>query len=102
MVRALRHAEGGFRPPNNAPWRVGNYRIRLYIGFMPVNSYSALDREIVTLAAVWDLIGSMVHYGHFLKEHRIENATLMFTTREASKLFLIILADFLSLPRDGT
>jgi hypothetical protein len=69
---------------------------------MPVNSYSALDREIVTLAAVWDLIGSMVHYGHFLKEHRIENATLMFTTREASKLFLIILADFLSLPRDGT
>ncbi len=27
---------------------------------------------------------------------------LMFTTREASKLFLIVLADFLSLPRDGT
>ncbi len=65
-------------------------------------SYSALDREIITLAAVWDLIGSMVHYGHFMKEHKIENATLMFRTREASKLFLIILADFLSLPRDGT
>lgn len=36
-----------------------------------------------------------------MKGHRIENATLMFQTREASKLFLIILADFLSLPRDG-
>jgi hypothetical protein len=66
------------------------------------SSYSALDREIITLAAVWDLIGSMVHYGHFMKEHQIENATLVFRTREASKLFLIILADFLSLPRDGT
>jgi hypothetical protein len=65
-------------------------------------SYSALDREVITLAAVWDLIGSTVHYGHFMKEHRIEGATLMFQTREASKLFLIILADFLSLPRDGT
>jgi hypothetical protein len=64
--------------------------------------YSALDREIITLAAVWDLIGSMVHYGCFMKEHRVENATLTFRTREASKLFLIILADFLSLPRDGT
>jgi hypothetical protein len=69
---------------------------------MTRKSYSALDREIITLAAVWDLIGSMVHYGHFMKEHRIEDATLMFTTREASKLFLIILADFLSLPPDGT
>jgi hypothetical protein len=69
---------------------------------MADKSYSALDREIITLAAVWDLIGSMVHYGHFMNEHRIEDATLMFRTREASKLFLIILADFLSLPRDGT
>lgn len=65
-------------------------------------SYSSLDREIITLAAVWDLIGSMVHYGHFMKEHDVENTYLMFQTREASKLFLIILADFLSLPRDGT
>jgi hypothetical protein len=69
---------------------------------MSDKSFSALDREIITLAAVWDLIGSMVHYGHFVKEHRVENPTLMFKTREASKLFLIILADFLSLPRDGT
>jgi hypothetical protein len=64
--------------------------------------YSALDHEIITLAAVWDLIGSMVHYGHFEKDHQIENATLTFSTRETSKLFLIILADFLSLPKNGT
>lgn len=69
---------------------------------MDAGKYSSLDREIIILAAAWDLIGSMVHYAHFEKQHRIENATLMFQTREASKLFLIILADFLSLPRDGT
>lgn len=69
---------------------------------MASKSYSPLDREIIILAAVSDLIGSMVHYGHFIKEHRIEDAQLMFQTPEASKLFLIFLADFLSLPRDGT
>ena len=70
---------------------------------MTGTQYTALDREIITLAAVWDLIGSMVHYGHFEKGHRLRDVTnLTFRTREASKLFLIILADFLSLPRDGT
>jgi hypothetical protein len=69
---------------------------------MDDSKYSTLDREIIVLAAAWDLIGSMVHYAHFMKEHRLENATLMFQTRACSKLFLIILADFLSLPRDGT
>ena len=52
---------------------------------MDANRYSPLDREIIILAAVWDLIGSMVHYAHFEKEHRIENAILMFKTREASR-----------------
>lgn len=69
---------------------------------MNVDRYSSLDREIIILAAAWDMIGSMVHYAHFEKQHRVENAILTFQTREASKLFLIILADFLSLPRDGT
>lgn len=69
---------------------------------MKAGKYSPLDREIIVLAAAWDLIGSMVHYGHFEKEHGIENTNLMFKTREANKLFLIILADFLSLPNDGT
>lgn len=69
---------------------------------MGAGRYSSLDREIIILAAAWDLIGSMVHYAHFEKEHAVKNAALMFRTREASKLFLIILADFLSLPRDGT
>lgn len=69
---------------------------------MDASRYSPLDREVIILAAGWDLIGSMVHYAHFVKEHRIEDAVLMFHTREASKLFLITLADFLSLPRGGT
>lgn len=69
---------------------------------MDKTSYSALDREIFTLAAVWDLVGSMVHYGHFMKNHGTENTELKFATREASKLYLIILADFLSLPHNDT
>jgi hypothetical protein len=69
---------------------------------MNEQSYTALDREIITLAAVWDLIGSMVHYGHLMKNHQIKNATLKFNSRESSKLFLIVLAVFLSFPRDGT
>jgi hypothetical protein len=69
---------------------------------MDTGRNSPLDREVIILAAAWDLIGSMVHYAHFEKEHRVENAILMFKTRATSKLFLIILADFLSLPRDGT
>ena len=63
---------------------------------------SSIEIEIISLAAVWDLIDSMVHYGHFEKDHETENTSLMFKTRDASKLFLIILADFLSHPRDGT
>lgn len=69
---------------------------------MDADRYSSLDREIIILAAAWDLISSMVHYANFTKQHRTENAVLMFQTQEASRLFLIILADFLSLPRDGT
>lgn len=69
---------------------------------MEAQKYTPLDREVMILAAAWDLIGSMVHYAHFEPGHSTIDATLMFRTREASKLFLIILADFLSLPRDGT
>ncbi|AXS39509.1 hypothetical protein [Breoghania sp. L-A4] len=69
---------------------------------MKAKHYSALDKEVVILAAVRDLIDSMVHYAHFEKGHKIEDAILNFTSREACKLFLIILADFLSLPNDGT
>ena len=68
---------------------------------MNTKPYSDLDKEIIVLAAAWDLIGSMVHYGHFVKSDPTQNTILMFNSREASKLFSILLADFLSLPRPG-
>lgn len=68
---------------------------------MKPKQYSDLDREIIVLSAVWDLIESMVHYGHFEKAHRLDEATLMFKSRECSLLFIILLVDFLSLPRGG-
>lgn len=64
---------------------------------------SKLDQEIIALAAVWELIGEMVHFGHFsIEAGKIQDLELRFDTSESSKLFLIILTDFLSLPRDGT
>lgn len=69
---------------------------------MTSEQYSEMDREIVVLSAIWDLIGSMVHYAHFEREHPIEEATLLFKTRECSEVFIILLADFLSLPKSGT
>ncbi|WP_146175668.1 hypothetical protein [Agrobacterium pusense] len=65
-------------------------------------NYTDLDREIIVLSAVWDLIGSMVHYGYFVKKHRLEETTLIFNTSECSRLFIIMLADFLSKPSEGT
>lgn len=69
---------------------------------MTSTKYSDLDREIIVLSSVWELIESMVNYAYFEKNHRRADATLMFNNRECSTLFLIILADFLSLPRGGT
>ena len=69
---------------------------------MKSEHYSDLDREVIVLSAVWDLIGSMVHYAHFERGHRLDGAMLMFKNRECTLLFIILLADFLSLPRHGT
>lgn len=66
------------------------------------DNYSQLDREIVTLAAVWELIDSMVNYSLFEKPHEIREAVFRFHSSESRSIFLIILADFLSLPRHGT
>ncbi|WP_171172761.1 hypothetical protein [Ruegeria sp. HKCCA0370] len=70
---------------------------------MEKQDYSKLDQEILVLAAVWDLIGAMVHYGHFFKDSDPNSTQLdRFTTSEAKDLFLVILSDFLAHPRDGT
>jgi hypothetical protein len=69
---------------------------------MVIKKYTDLDREIIVLSAVWDLIDSMVHYGHFVRGHRFEETMLMFNTSECSRLFIIMLADFLSKPSEGT
>jgi hypothetical protein len=69
---------------------------------METKQYSDLEREVIILAAVWDLIGSMVHYGHFETTDKVNEIVLPFKTQECSRLFIIILADFLSRPRPGT
>jgi hypothetical protein len=57
-----------------------------------------LEREVITLSAVWEQIGSLVHFSHFEQFDPAEPVFLRFKTTEASRLFLIILADLLSRP----
>ena len=68
---------------------------------MQTRNYTDLDREIFTLAAVWNLIDSMVNYSLLMTNNDREKTELRFNSSEASKLFLIMLADFLSLPKEG-
>ncbi len=69
---------------------------------MTEEKYSNLDQEIIILAAVWELIGSMVHYGHFVKYSNPQITQLdRFTSTEARNIFLVVLSDFLAHPRDG-
>ena len=58
--------------------------------------YSPIDKEIIALAAVWDLIGSMVNYANFDKFENTEEVVLRFKNQECGQLFLIFLTDFLS------
>ncbi len=72
------------------------------INCMTKKIYSNRDREIAILAGALDLIDSMVHFGHFDILGSSEEKLLQFKSYECSRLFLIVLADFLSYPRDGT
>jgi hypothetical protein len=55
-------------------WRLAR---SLYHSDREAKTYSTLDQEVITLAAVWDLIGSMVHYAHFEMEHRLDDTILI-------------------------
>lgn len=65
-------------------------------------TYNKSEQEIIVLRAVWSLIDNMVNYKNFEKEHGTVDAELMFKTESTSRLFNILLADFLSKPKPGT
>jgi hypothetical protein len=63
--------------------------------------YTDIEKEIIVLRAVWDLIDGMVNYVIFCKGHGTLDAELKFNSAETQRLFNILLADFLSRPGRG-
>ncbi|PJI41846.1 MAG: hypothetical protein CTR53_05125 [Ferrovibrio sp.] len=51
------------------------------------------------LFAVWDMIGEMVNYARFVKGDLVEDVQLIFNTEAHSRVFIILLGDFLSRPQ---
>jgi hypothetical protein len=63
------------------------------------HTYSVIERECIVLLAAWNMIDGMVNYSIFHKKPQTEGDELIFSSSEASQLFAILLADFLSLPQ---
>jgi hypothetical protein len=60
---------------------------------MPMNDS---EREVIILNSAWDMIDGMVNWAMFVKNNLAEPTNLMFETRQHSRLFVILLGDFLS------
>lgn len=57
------------------------------------------EREAIILNSAWEMIDDMVNWAMFEKTDKTELSNLWFPTCQHRQLFLILLADFLSLPR---
>jgi hypothetical protein len=55
-----------------------------------------IEREVVILNSAWEMIEGMVNWAMFVTNNRTEPTNLMFETRQHSRLFAILLGDFLS------
>ena len=55
-----------------------------------------IERESIILNSAWGMIDGMVNWAMFVKDDRAKPTNLMFQTEQHSRLFLILLGDFLS------
>jgi hypothetical protein len=55
-----------------------------------------IEREAIILNSAWEMIDGMVNWAMFVRNDRTEPTNLMFETRQHSRLFIILLGDFLS------
>src|SRR5208337_1731943 len=55
-----------------------------------------IERESIILNSAWEMIDGMVNWAMFVKDDRTAPANLMFETGQHSRLFIILLGDFLS------
>lgn len=54
------------------------------------------EREAIILNSAWEMIDGMVNWAMFVKNDRTEPTSLIFETSQHSRLFIILLGDFLS------
>ncbi|MGC2224935.1 MAG: hypothetical protein WA624_22505 [Methylocella sp.] len=55
-----------------------------------------IEREAIILNSAWEMIDGMVNWAMFVRNDRTTPTNLMFETRQHSRLFIILLGDFLS------
>jgi hypothetical protein len=55
-----------------------------------------IERESIILNSAWDMIDDMVNWAMFVKNDHTEPTNLTFKTSQHSRLFIILLGDFLS------
>jgi hypothetical protein len=55
-----------------------------------------IEQECIILNSVWEMIDGMVNWAMFVKHERTEPTNMMFETSQHSRLFIILLGDFLS------
>ena len=55
-----------------------------------------IEREAIILNSAWEMIDGMVNWAMFVKNDRTEPTNLMFETSQHSRLFAVLLGDFLS------
>jgi hypothetical protein len=57
---------------------------------------NGIEREAIILNSAWEMIDGMVNWAMFLRNDCTKPTNLMFETRQHSRLFVILLGDFLS------
>lgn len=62
-------------------------------------AFNELEREVIILYAVWDMIDNMVNFEMFESLESTQNTNLMFCTSSHTRLFNVLFADFLSSPQ---
>jgi hypothetical protein len=55
-----------------------------------------VEQECIILNSAWQMIDDMVNWAMFVKHDRTEPTNMMFQTHQHSRLFVILLGDFLS------
>lgn len=55
-----------------------------------------VEQECIILNSVWQMVDDMVNWAMFVKHDRTEPTNMMFETSQHSRLFVILLGDFLS------